>query len=37
VTLRNLSVVLDALRHDMDGLREQGIIRKVPLRLVEVS
>jgi hypothetical protein len=37
VTLRNLSVVLDDLRHDMDGLRDQGIIKKVPLKLVEVS
>jgi hypothetical protein len=37
VTLRNLGVVLDDLRHDMDGLRTQGIIKKVPLKLVEVS
>jgi hypothetical protein len=37
VTLRNLNSRLDDLRHDMDGLRTQGIIKKVPLKLVEVS
>jgi len=37
VTLRNLATVLDDLRRDMDGLRTQGIIKKVPLKLVEVS
>jgi hypothetical protein len=37
VTLRNLNSNLDDLRHDMDGLREQGLIKKVPLKLVEIS
>jgi hypothetical protein len=37
VTLRNLGSRLDDLRRDMDGLRTQGIIKKVPLKLVEVS
>jgi len=37
VTLRTLGARLDDLRHEMDGLRDRGVIRKVPLRLVEVS
>jgi hypothetical protein len=37
VTLRNLNSRLDDLRKDMDGLRDQGIIKKVPLKLVEIS
>jgi hypothetical protein len=36
-TLHRLNGVLDDLRRDMDGLREQGHIRKVPLKLVEIS
>ena len=36
-TLRRLNSELDDLRHEMDNLRAQGIIRKVPLKLVEVS
>ena len=36
-TLRTLNSRLDDLRHEMDSLREQGIIRKVPLTLVEIS
>lgn len=37
VTLRKLNGQLDDLRHQMDDLRNRGIIKKVPLTLVEVS
>lgn len=37
VTLDRLNSSLDDLRRDMDGLREQGLIKKVPLKLVEIS
>jgi hypothetical protein len=37
VTLRKLNDQLDDQRHQMDELRARGIIRKVPLRLVEIS
>ena len=36
-TLRRLNDQLDDLRHQMDELRDRGIIRKVPLTLVEIS
>ena len=35
--LRNYGARLDDLRKSMDELRDLGVIRKVPLRLVEVS
>jgi hypothetical protein len=37
VTLSKLNSQLDDLRHEMDNLRERGVIKKVPLKLVEVS
>ena len=37
VALYRLNSQLDDLRHKMDELRELGHIRKVPLKLVEVS
>lgn len=37
VTLRRLGAQLDDLRHQMDDLYARGVIRKVPLRLVEIS
>jgi hypothetical protein len=36
-TLHKLNGELDDLRRTMDGLREQGLIKKVPLKLVEIS
>lgn len=36
-TLLRLGAQLDDLRHQMDDLFRRGIIRKVPLKLVEVS
>jgi hypothetical protein len=36
-TLHKLNSQLDDLRHTMDELRTQGHIKKVPLKLVEVS
>jgi hypothetical protein len=36
-TLHILNGQLEDLRHKMDELRVQGHIRKVPLKLVEVS
>jgi hypothetical protein len=35
--LRKLNAELDDQRHAMDELRARGVIRKVPLRLVEIS
>jgi len=37
IRLHKLNDQLDDLRHQMDELRERGIIAKVPLKLVEVS
>ena len=37
VTLRALNSQLDDCRHQMDELRARGVIKKVPLKLVEVS
>lgn len=36
-TLNNLNSHLDDLRHEMDNLRDRGRIKKVPLKLVEIS
>lgn len=36
-TLRRLGAQLDDLRHQMDELAGRGVIRKVPMRLVEIS
>jgi hypothetical protein len=35
--LNQLNANLDDLRHQMDELRDRGRIKKVPLKLVEVS
>jgi hypothetical protein len=37
VRLHRLNSQLDDLRHQMDELRDRGIIKKVPLTLVEIS
>ena len=37
LTLGRLNSQLDDLRHEMDALRDRGVIAKVPLKLVEVS
>lgn len=37
VTLRKLNSLLEDQRQQMDELRNRGVIKKVPLRLVEVS
>lgn len=37
VALYNLNAHLDDLRHAMDELRDKSVIKKVPLKLVEIS